>query len=77
VKECFSLNNAILALDVGAFFFVFSGGMMENELLTHLRVLSVASTLTIDRKNKYEAFPVNFLALSNFFFLINLLMILL
>ena len=50
---------------------------MENELLTHLRVLSVASTLTIDRKNKYEAFPVNFLALPNFFFLINLLMILL
>jgi hypothetical protein len=42
--------------------------MMENELSTHLRVLSVASTLTMDRKNKYKAFLVNFLAVSELFF---------
>jgi hypothetical protein len=50
--------------------------MMENELSTHLRVLSVASTLTMDRKNKYKAFLVNFLAVSELFFFY-LLMILL
>jgi hypothetical protein len=53
MKECFSLYNAILALDVGAFFlvfFFFGGGMMENELSTNLRVISVASTLKINIK---------------------------